>query len=327
MAALAEDRRPVPPALLERLRCPTCLQQLMADEKALRCPSGHVLDCSRGFVDAGGEPEDPVTRATFRSFGYEWNTFSELDEDDVAFADWYLGILDPAQLSGRVGLDAGCGKGRFSRLLAHRVDALVAMDGSEAVVAATHNLADLPNTLVVKADLRDPPCEAGSFGFVACLGVLHHLADPAGGFAALARLLAPEGLLLVYLYSKPAPGTLRARALAIAAHGRRRTVRMRHRRLRALSLPLAALLYGGVVLPGRLGERLGIERLARLPLAAYRGRHLRSLWLDTFDRLSAPVEHRFTFEEVAPWFAAAGLDIEHRRDEHGLLVLARREAG
>lgn len=68
-----------------------------------------------------------------------------------------------------------------------------------------------------------------------------------------------------------------------------------------------------------------MRRLAALPLAVYRGRSLRSLWLDTFDRLSAPIEHRFGDEEVAGWFAANGLTVVRRREEHGLLLLGLRD--
>jgi hypothetical protein len=83
-------------------------------------------------------------------------------------------------------------------------------------------------------------------------------------------------------------------------------------------------LYLGFVLPGALGARLGWRRLAAWPLATYRGAPLRSLWLDTFDRLSAPVEHRHTVEEVGRWFAEAGLTVTGVRDEPdlaGIVVL------
>jgi len=57
---------------------------------------------------------------------------------------------------------------------------------------------------------------------------------------------------------------------------------------------------------------------------AYRGKPLRSLVLDTFDRLSAPVEHRYVWSELAPWFEGAGLTVDAARDETGWFVLAHR---
>jgi hypothetical protein len=50
----------------------------------------------------------------------------------------------------------------------------------------------------------------------------------------------------------------------------------------------------------------------------------RSLVLDTFDRLSAPVEHRYVWEDLAPWFEEAGLVVDAARDETGWFVLAHR---
>jgi SAM-dependent methyltransferase len=178
--------------------------------------------------------------------------------------------------------------------------------------------------VVVKADLRAAPFAKESFDFVASLGVLHHLDDPRAGFERLVGYLAPGGRLLLYLYSRPARAGLRSTALWTAAFLRRLTVRMEHRDLRALSGPIAAALYVGVVLPGELGDRWGISRLARLPMDAYRGKPLRSLVLDTFDRLSAPVEHRYVWSELEPWFTEAGMVVEAARDETGWFVLARK---
>ena len=45
-----------------------------------------------------------------------------------------------------------------------------------------------------------------------------------------------------------------------------------------------------MVVPGSFGDRRGSKRLASLPLEVYRGSPVRSLWLDTFDRLSAPID-------------------------------------
>ena len=102
-----------------------------------------------------------------------------------------------------LGLDAGCGKGRFTRVLARYLKTVVALDGSEAVHAAVHNLRDQENVGVVRADLRLPLFAPQSFDFISSLGVLHHLDDPREGFERLAQYLAPGGQMLVYLYSRP----------------------------------------------------------------------------------------------------------------------------
>ena len=101
-------------------------------------------------------------------------------------------------------------------------------------------------------------------------------------------------------------------------------MRLPHPLLRVLCAPLAGFLYLSLVVPGRLGDVASIKRLARLPLQTYRGSPLRSLWLDTFDRLSAPLEKRYVWDEIEPWFRRAGLEVEAVREDAGLIVLARR---
>ena len=201
---------------------------------------------------------------------------------------------------------------------------MVALDGSEAVRAAVHNLRDQENVGVVRADLRLGLFAPQSFDFISSLGVLHHLDDPREGFERLAQYLAPGGQMLVYLYSRPDSLNPRGVALSAASAMRRLTVNLPHPLLRALSAPVAALLFAGVVLPGRWGDRFRVGALSRLPMSTYRDKPFRSLVLDTFDRLSAPVEHRYIWAELEPWFADAGLVVDAARDETGWFVLAHR---
>ncbi|MEO5678486.1 MAG: methyltransferase domain-containing protein, partial [Acidimicrobiales bacterium] len=310
--------------LLAALRCPRCRQALGDTAGVIACRAGHPVADGGGWLDLSGDAADAVTGRTFESFGYEWTTFSEIRPEDEGYWREYTADVPWDELTGAIGVDVGCGKGRYSRPTAQRLAGLVALDGSGAVAAAARNLGSQPNVVVVRTDLRDDRLAEGAFGFVSCLGVLHHLADPRAAFARIVRLLAPGGVLLVYLYSRPEGPGLRATALRLATTLRKATVRMPHRLLRPLCYPLAALLYGLVVVPGAAGERRGPKRLTGLPLEVYRGSPLRSLWLDTFDRLSAPLEHRFTWDEVRPWVDEAGLEVLAVRTWGGLMITARR---
>jgi SAM-dependent methyltransferase len=289
------------------------------------CARGHRFPTDRGYLDLSGPGRpDSTTARTFESFGYEWNTFDDVRDEDAQFAEVYFRDLDLSSLEGEIALDAGCGKGRYTRFLAPHAQGLIALDGSSAVEAAARNLGSFANVLVVRSDLRTVPLSPGSIDVVVCLGVLHHLDDPRQGFRSLVRLLAPKGRILVYLYSRPSDFGARRLALSAARALRSLTVRTPHRVLRALCAPVAALLYVGVVRLGAFGARLGIGPLTRLPMAGYRGKPFRSLLLDTFDRLSAPVEHRYVWEELAPWFADEGLVVDAAREDAGWFVLAHR---
>lgn len=319
----------LPAELLSRLRCPSCGEPVAEEGRpegagAVVCLQGHRTPMVDGYLDARPATTDEVTRQTLESFGYEWTTFDTIQPEDERFWHMYFKDVPLDWLAGAVALDAGCGKGRYTHFLAPKVQALAALDGSAAAEAAARNLAGHPNVAVVRADLRRAPFAPESFDFVCSLGVLHHLDDPEAAFRRLVRLLAPGGRVLVYLYSRPERPGMRRVGLAAAARARRVTVRLPHPVLRTLSAPVAAALYLTVVLPGTTGRRLGVTPLARLPLATYRGQPVRSLWLDTFDRLSAPVEHRYVWSELEPWFRDAGLEVERVREEAGLFILARR---
>jgi SAM-dependent methyltransferase len=283
----------------------------------LRCEAGHVTRRHDGYIDARPERLSDATEATFRSFGYEWTHFNQIQPEDESYWRWYFADLDLLDLEDRIGLDAGCGKGRYTVFTARHLKALVALDGSDAVVAAATNLVDCANTTVVRADLRSAPFGPESFGFISCLGVLHHLEDPEVGFDSLVRLLAPGGILLVYVYSRPNAAGVRSVGLRVARQLRRVTTRMPPAAIRFVSWPVTLLLWLTIV---QAGARLRPD----LPLAVYRGRPMQALRLDTFDRLSAPIEHRFTWRQLQPWYDSRGLVVDKVRDESGLFILAHR---
>ena len=313
----------VGPGLVSLLACPRCDASLEATADGVRCPAGHAFGRHDGYLDMSGESQyGPLTTRTAESFGFEWNTFDDVRTEDEQFAQTYFRDVDLGSLAERVVLDAGCGKGRYTRFLAGHAGALVALDGSDAVVAAARNLASYPNVLVLKADLRHAPLRPASVDFVSCLGVLHHLEDPEEGFRRLRRLLAPGGTMLIYVYSSAGGAGIRRVGLAVADVLRRVTVRLPLRALRVLSVPIAASLYVGIVQLGRLGDRWRIGPLSRLPMSAYRGKSFRSLELDTFDRFSAPIEHRYAWPELSRWFARAGLDVVSVREDAGWFVVA-----
>jgi len=331
---VGEGFQPVPAQIANALRCPRCGRPVERKEPTdgpgagFACSEGHLIAARDGYLDVSSEQQtDESTSRTFASFGYEWNTFDDVRPEDAEFADVYFKDLDFSVLRSRIGLDAGCGKGRYTRFVAPHLEALCALDGSDAVIAAVKNLDQFDNVAVVKSDLRSAPFADKSFGFISSLGVLHHLDDPRAGFERLVSLLAPGGIMLLYLYSRPKELNVRRLALMLSATVRRMTVRMPHRVLKPFSTAMAVVLSFAVVRPGMIGDKRGIPVLAGLPMSAYRGKPFRSLELDTFDRLSAPVENRYVWSDLEPWFARAGMTVDAKRDEAGWFVLAHLPGG
>ena len=136
------------------------------------------------------------------SFGRQWNRYDVMrPEEDEATFQVKTGIA-PETLSGRLVLDAGCGGGRYARLLGSHGAKVIGVDLSSAVIKASQLCRSLPNVAIIQADLLDLPLADGAFDFVYSIGVLHHTPDPRRAFGQIARKVKPGGRLAVWLYRR-----------------------------------------------------------------------------------------------------------------------------
>ncbi|MGO9470778.1 MAG: class I SAM-dependent methyltransferase [Isosphaeraceae bacterium] len=136
------------------------------------------------------------------SFGRQWNRYDVArPEEDAAIFQVKTG-LRPADLEGRLVLDAGCGGGRYAALTGAHGARLIGVDLSTAVEKAAAVCARLPNVLIVQADLLDLPLAEQAFDLVYSIGVLHHTPDPRKAFHQIARCVKPGGRLAVWLYRR-----------------------------------------------------------------------------------------------------------------------------
>ena len=97
--------------------------------------------------------------------------------------------------------DLGCGTGDAAEWLAPRVERVIAIDRSDAMLkAATKRLKGLGNVETIAADLGSLPLESGCVDAAACLLVLHHLPNPGDALAEMSRVLRRDrggGIALV----------------------------------------------------------------------------------------------------------------------------------
>lgn len=110
-------------------------------------------------------------------------------------------------------LVAGCGTGHEPVLWARRFPKLriTAIDLSAASLAyaeARAKEAGIANVTFEQRDLHDAAGLGRAFDIVLSSGVLHHLADPEAGWAAIAAVLKPGGAMRLQLYSKAARAAL-----------------------------------------------------------------------------------------------------------------------
>jgi 2-polyprenyl-3-methyl-5-hydroxy-6-metoxy-1,4-benzoquinol methylase len=268
------------------------------------------------------DPDAEVRRRTGESFAYEWKHFGELrPEWERNFRD-YLRPHEPETLQRRLILDVGAGSGRHS-FEAHRHGArVVAVDLGDAVHVARRNLP--ADVVTVQADAEELPFRDAAFDFVMAIGVLHHLPDPGRAVKSLARLVRPGGYIHIYVYWLPSSGWQRS-LLQLVTAARRVTTRMPHPLLRALSYPIAAALFATFVLPYRITRRVPrLERFADgLPLKTYADYPFGVCVNDQFDRFSAPIEWRFSADEVKAMLEDAGFIDVQVLENHGWIGSGR----
>lgn len=136
--------------------------------------------------------------AAFRRDGADWDEMRALGLPAAAIEDALLGLL-PA----RVGafLDIGTGTGRLLELVAPRCGHALGIDASRDMLAlARGRLAErgvAERCTVRQADLYRLPLPDAGFDVVALQMVLHYADDPAAALAEAARVLRPDGLLVI----------------------------------------------------------------------------------------------------------------------------------
>jgi ubiquinone/menaquinone biosynthesis C-methylase UbiE len=212
---------------------------------------------------------------------YEENPFPNYDDVESSFTlrekarkGIFAQLLDEnVSLTAKV-LEVGCGTGQLSNFLGECTTRTVV--GADLCLnslrlAQNFKLGNgLQNVSFYQTNLFRPPFKAESFDVVITNGVLHHTADPFGGFKSILRLLKKGGVILVGLYN---------------TYGRLPTD-FRRAMIRVFGDKAAAL--DPHLRKGSLNE----------------GK--RRAWL--FDQYKHPHESKHTYGEVLEWFQQCGIE-------------------
>jgi SAM-dependent methyltransferase len=223
-------------------------------------------------------------------------------------------------------------------LLAHRLDRVryVGADISEAVDVAAARFGEHGlSGGFMQADVLDLPFEQGLFDVVLSEGVLHHTDSTEHAFRAVARLLAPGGRFLFYVYRRKGPvreftdDYIRELLQPMKPSEAWDALMPLTKLGRALGeLGMDVEVPEDIDLLGIPAGKIDVQRLFYWHVfKAYHhpGYSLEELNHINFDWYAPRNAHRQSVEDVRRWCDEAGLEIERENvQEAGITVIARK---
>ena len=97
----------------------------------------------------------------------------------------------------KIALDAGCGEGYGTHLLAQSAKKVVGVDYAKRVIKRAAKRYRKPNLTYRVMDLTNLQYEDSSFDIICCFQVIEHLEHPERFLLAARRILKPSGMLLL----------------------------------------------------------------------------------------------------------------------------------
>ena len=160
-------------------------------EQVSDSPAGR-LDARR--VDGVLNERRTRSREFFSSVAGQWDAVRGELFGDRAPLFGMLAVADPAW----VVADLGCGTGALSATLAPFVRTVIAIDASDAMLAAARRRLDgVANVDIRQGELESLPIDAGAVDTVVMSLVLHYIAEPGKALGEAARVLRPGGRLII----------------------------------------------------------------------------------------------------------------------------------
>lgn len=306
---------------LDYLRCP--LSGSTLELKNAKFQGQHVMEglllsgTGKEYIISEGIPRfvpdlQGKEKKTAKAFGEEWNIFHDADgylgSEDLFFD--FLRGLSPIDFKDKIILDAGCGNGRWEKVISNfGAKHIVAMDFSDSVEACFNNTKDLQNVLVVQGSIYEPPFPEETFDLIVTLGVVDHMPDTKKALDTLKNLLHNDGKLSFWVYAFEGNELY----LKFCRPLRSITTKLPKQALFLISQFLAVPVW---IHTHTINKKFGLRKdsSARFPMAHYfiflQKLKLRDIMLVIYDQLCPDLANYIPKKQLEQWIEELKLHVE-----------------
>ena len=246
-------------------------------------------------------------------FGNEWESYDQSSVDskelEKQFSDYFKIFSWQENITNGIGVDFGCGTGRWAKFVAEKVSFLICIDASsKATNVAKRNLIDKKNCYVIQCMIDKLPILDNSLDFAYSLGVLHHLPDTGCAMKSCADKLKSGAPFLIYLYyafdNRPFWYFLIWKCTDII---RKIVSKLPFFLKYFLTNIIASVIYFPLARASFYLEKIGIG-VSNIPLSEYRKKSFYTMRTDSLDRFGTRLEQRFTKRHIERMMENAGLE-------------------
>ena len=253
-----------------------------------------------------------IQKANQSNYGYEWQAFSHEYQGWEDIYKRYSGFESEDFFPDKLGLDAGCGMGRFPLVAVKHGAEMVGLDLSNAIEAAYVKSIGIPTFHAVQGDIFNLPFRDDFFDFAESLGVIHITPDPEGALDSIRSVTRKDSRIFLYVYNSFEDENLfKFYFLKAVNLVRKLTVKVPSNFLYWMLYPMVPVVYACLYLPSRMLWAVGLKGLSmKFPYSfeQYRGRRIRDFHMNLFDRFGNPVERRYNRREMTDWMERADID-------------------
>ena len=164
--------------------------------------------CDNSYQIINGIPHFTKDEGYVKNFGFQWEkharTQIDIEKNYNEKTFFETTGFKKNEIKGKLFLDVGCGKGRYSIIAKKYGGIVVGIDMSNAVFQAKKNFNDDLNSIFIRTDINELPFKSETFDYIFSIGVLHHTPDPEKSFKALINYLKKDASISISVYNQGA---------------------------------------------------------------------------------------------------------------------------